>query len=392
MNNFEVSSVLRWLYKNIPTNIRPHVYAVGGCVRDHLTLKLVKDIDLVIDSFHGPWDAGDLGKWLESAHCCDVATNNYGVAIVTLPAGVADDSAADIRYVVEIATARTESYGGAEGKGYKPTEVVPATLFHDLARRDFTINTLLLPLVACEHGLPPRHEAIDLTGRGFRDLLCKRLDTVADPVQTFLDDPSRMLRMVKFELRGYMPDDRVYIALAQTAEALKKIPHQAVTNHFLGLLESPLCEAVLVLAILTRVGLLRVVKEIIDTTPAARECVRNWAGDQSVQMQVDLAAHKLPTASWFSRAAKDLSAAQLDRVCSFTSYSRRWFAVYAQPGIVLDTEGLASEFGLRGEQVSQVQRVARELLVQFPSSLLASPEQFTCAVRSELLLLGNKPV
>jgi tRNA nucleotidyltransferase/poly(A) polymerase len=389
MNNFDVSSVLRWLWRLLPTE---HVYLVGGAVRDYLTNGVAKDIDLVLDTSTCPVQMEVVVATLVAAGA-DAVLNNYGVAIVTLPAGIGVDSSAETRFVVEIAMSRKESYGGKEGKGYKPSSVEPATLLEDLQRRDFTVNTLLIPLRVCAQGLPPRHEAIDLTGRGCLDLLCMRLDTVADPVQTFLDDPSRMLRMVKFELRGYTPDDRVYAALALTSESLKKIPHQAVTTHFLGLLEDNLARgSVIVLATLARVGLLRVVKEIIAATPAARECVRNWAGGQSVQLQKVFASYELPTASWFARAAKDLSAEQLHRVCHFTSDSRRWFDVYAQPGIVLDTERLAAEFDLHGEQISRIQRVARELLVQFPASLLALPERFTTEVRSELLLRGKEPV
>jgi poly(A) polymerase len=66
--------------------------------------------------------------------------------------------------------------------------VRPATLEEDLRRRDFTINTLLMDLDGEIH---------DRLG-GRRDLEARILRTPADPIQTFADDPLRMLRAIRF--------------------------------------------------------------------------------------------------------------------------------------------------------------------------------------------------
>jgi tRNA nucleotidyltransferase/poly(A) polymerase len=388
MTNYEVGATLRWLHEHFRQEALNHTFIVGGAVRDYLTYTTIKDVDLVVDLVESGLTMDEVLAPLTHAGASGTI-NNYGVAIVTLPPEVAQDSVAKNRYVVEIAAARRESYGGSEGKGYKPTEVANATLLEDILRRDFTVNTLILPLAGCAYGLPPRHEAVDLTGRGFRDLLCRRLDTVGSPERTFRDDPSRLLRLAKFEKRGFDPSNEVYSALRATASTLKGIPHQAVTTHFLKILEMD--DMLGSLHLLARLQLLPVVAEILNTTPAARECVRNWAGGQSVQDQGVLAAYALPVAAWYGRAAKDLSTAQLSRVCDETDDPRRWFAVYAQPGIVLDTEALASEFQLQGEGFARLQRLARDILVGWPK-VYQSPEVFTTRVRVELQRGEGYPV
>ena len=106
-----------------------HVYVVGGAVRNFVLDPTgrkypVKDIDIVIDSValkgkDSDWFAKELSRAIpvETSH----VTNNYGVAILTIKGdwevGGVNLKGEDI----EIANARSESYGGAEARGTSRT-------------------------------------------------------------------------------------------------------------------------------------------------------------------------------------------------------------------------------------------------------------------------------
>ena len=98
----------------------------------------------------------------------------FGTAQVTLPGRL-----------VEFVSARAESYAPDSRK----PDVRSASLEEDLRRRDFTINTLVMDLDGKVH---------DPLGAGLADLEAYVLRTPIDPLQTFNDDPLRMLRAVRF--------------------------------------------------------------------------------------------------------------------------------------------------------------------------------------------------
>ena len=89
----------------------------------------------------------------------------------------------------DVATARTESY---EYPTALPT-VEPSSIKQDLYRRDFTINTMAVRLNARNFG-----ELIDFYG-GRRDLKEKTLRVLHNV--SFLDDPTRIFRAIRFEQR-----------------------------------------------------------------------------------------------------------------------------------------------------------------------------------------------
>jgi len=103
-----------------------------------------------------------------------VVFERFGTAQVTVPG-----------HLVEFVSARAESYVADSRK----PDVRVATLDEDLRRRDFTVNTLLMDFDGNVH---------DPLGRGRADLEARVLRTPADPMQTFTDDPLRMLRAIRF--------------------------------------------------------------------------------------------------------------------------------------------------------------------------------------------------
>jgi len=94
--------------------------------------------------------------------------------------------------VIDLATVRAESY---PRPGALPN-VETGTLERDLARRDFTVNALALPLsAAARRGRP----AIVDPGRGLRDLERRVLRVFHE--RSFHDDPTRAIRAARFAPR-----------------------------------------------------------------------------------------------------------------------------------------------------------------------------------------------
>jgi len=150
-------------------------FVVGGFVRDLLLGRLNLDLDLVIEGDAIAY-ARVLGRALHGA----VRTHDrFGTAVITLKDG----------RTLDIATARTEYY---EYPTALPT-VERSSIKKDLYRRDFTINTLAIHLNAKQFGL-----LLDLYGgkRDLKDGIIRVLHSLS-----FVEDPTRVFRAVRFEHR-----------------------------------------------------------------------------------------------------------------------------------------------------------------------------------------------
>ncbi len=147
-------------------------WVVGGYVRDHLIGREQPDLDVVVEG-GGATRLAERFAELAGARP-PVTFERFGTAHVTLPG-----------HIVEFVSARAESY---PPDSRKPA-VYPATLEEDLRRRDFTVNTLLMDFDG---------NIYDRLGSARADLDARILRTPADPLQTFNDDPLRMLRAVRF--------------------------------------------------------------------------------------------------------------------------------------------------------------------------------------------------
>jgi tRNA nucleotidyltransferase (CCA-adding enzyme) len=144
------------------------VYLVGGAVRDLLQGRDRADLDLVVEG-----DAVDVADRLGGAA---VSHDRFATAKVELDGREFD-----------LATARAESY---PRPGALP-EVREATLADDLARRDFTINAMAIPL---------HREAELIDPHGGRADLESGLIRILHP-GSFVDDPTRALRAARYAAR-----------------------------------------------------------------------------------------------------------------------------------------------------------------------------------------------
>ena len=170
------------------------VHLVGGAVRDLLLGRAEPvDLDVVVEGDPAA-AARAAAERLDGA--LQVEHERFGSATV---------EAEDLR--LDVVMARAESY---PTPGALP-EVRPGSLEEDLARRDFTVNAIAVALgesaLGTLHAYPGALEDLD-----------ERVLRVLHP-GSFVDDPTRLLRLVRYAARlDFEPDERTD-ALARDAIA-----------------------------------------------------------------------------------------------------------------------------------------------------------------------------
>jgi len=145
------------------------VYLVGGAVRDLLLGRPRADVDLAVEG-----DAAALAERLGGA---DVSHERFGTVKVDVEG-----------HEVDIASARAETY---PEPGALPVVSPAEGIEQDLARRDFSVNALAIPL----QGEP---RLIDPCG-GKADLDEGLLRVLHD--RSFVDDPTRAIRAARYASR-----------------------------------------------------------------------------------------------------------------------------------------------------------------------------------------------
>jgi len=173
-------------------------YFVGGCVRDALLGRSVKDYDVATGAppsrveklFHHTIPVGE----------------SFGVMMVV-----------EGGHPFEVATFRSES-GYANRR--HPSNVDFSTADKDVLRRDFTINGLFYD--------PLAGEGIDLVG-GVADLEARILRTIGAPADRFDEDALRLMRGVRFAATfGFAFDPATWEALAERAQHLSEISAERI--------------------------------------------------------------------------------------------------------------------------------------------------------------------
>jgi poly(A) polymerase len=189
------------------------VHLVGGSVRDALLAAgsgrpgVPGDID-VTTSARPEQVLEVLRGWARS-------TWNTGIAFGTVGAEVESDPG-PVR--LEITTFRADRY---DRESRNPEVAWGDSLIDDLLRRDFTVNAMAV-------SLGPDRTVTDPFG-GLGDLLARRLRTPGPAVDSFADDPLRMLRAVRFVAQlGLTPDEEVVEAMTAHAGELGRITAERV--------------------------------------------------------------------------------------------------------------------------------------------------------------------
>jgi tRNA nucleotidyltransferase (CCA-adding enzyme) len=219
----------------------PPAFLVGGAVRDLLLGRTTVDVDVAVEG-----DARAVAR--------ELAERLGGEAVEHERFGTATVRAGDL--VVDLATTRRETYAEP---GALP-EVEPAGLAEDLGRRDFTINAMALGLSGDDRGV--LHDP-----HGGRDDLDTKVIRVLHG-QSFIDDPTRLLRALRYEARfGFRMDEQTE-RLAREAAAgpgFSTVSGPRVRDELLDLLAEE--EAPAAVARMHELGLDRALDPSIEADP-----------------------------------------------------------------------------------------------------------------------------
>jgi poly(A) polymerase len=205
-------------------------YLVGGCVRDLLLGREPKDYDVATDAT--PEQV--MGIFPETYG----VGVQFGVVLVPAPVRAQDTDEADgasggnlsKRHAVEVATFRSDM-GYSDGR--HPDEVrFSRDPREDVARRDFTINGMLLdPLSGETPG-----EVLDFVG-GRKDLEAGTIRAIGDPERRFAEDKLRMLRAVRFAARfEYLIEPATFAAMRKLADQIQVVSRERVRDELTRML------------------------------------------------------------------------------------------------------------------------------------------------------------
>ena len=212
-----VKNTLRDIIKGSP--FEGHVYCVGGCVRDMLLHRPIKDIDLVVDLPNG---GINLALWLkEQGHVLGsvVTYPHFGTAMFTLK------KVHDVE--LEAVQTRKEVYRDMESRN---PETVFGTILEDSERRDFTYNALYLNL--SDDTINDFHN-----GDRIQDLKDNVMRTCGEPDLIFSDDPLRILRCIRFKVRYHSEITKeTYDGLSRNVNRLAIISKERIHDEVIKML------------------------------------------------------------------------------------------------------------------------------------------------------------
>jgi tRNA nucleotidyltransferase (CCA-adding enzyme) len=183
-----------------------NIYLTGGALRDIISGFPIRDLDFTVQG--NPFK---IQKELERAGATiSGADDDLKTLYLVLPGNVR----------AEISTARTERYE----KTGKPPVISPATIIEDLRRRDFTVNAMALSLNPGSRGLlmDPFNGAADIEAKVLRIL----------HNYAFVEDPSRLIRALRFAARFQWPIEERSQARFESAKENKYIEY--ITGKAIG--------------------------------------------------------------------------------------------------------------------------------------------------------------
>lgn len=218
-------------------------YLIGGYVRDKILRRPTKDADIVC-SGDGIELAKAVAKRFEPVPSVSYF-KNFGTAHIKVDAPKFKGShipsslrSADGRrskeggeaFEIEFVGARKESY---RSHSRKP-DVEPGSLEDDQKRRDFTINALAISLNKKDYG-----RLID-PFNGLNDIEHKIIRTPLDPLQTFSDDPLRMMRAIRFATQlNFNIEETALQAIRDDAHRINIISQERITDELNKIITSP---------------------------------------------------------------------------------------------------------------------------------------------------------
>ena len=227
---------------------------VGGAVRDEL-----------LGRPHTDWDLAT--RLLPEA----VMARARAVGLKVIPTGLQHGT---VTVLLEGRTVEVTTYRG-DGDyldGRRPESVrLGVELAEDLARRDFTINAMALPVGG--------GDLVDPFG-GRADLTARLLRAVGDPLQRFKEDGLRPLRACRFAAQlGFEVEAATLAAIPQRLDVARKVSVERVFTELDKLLRG--AEPVRGLTLLAACGLLDLwLPELRPMLDCGQNRRRNLVGDE----------------------------------------------------------------------------------------------------------------
>lgn len=201
----------------VADSLKTEAFLVGGFVRDLYLNRPSKDVDVLV-----------LGKGIDFAKAVhqELGTGklsyfkNFGTANIRFEDG----------FELEFVGARKESYQ----RSSRNPIVEDGSFEDDIARRDFTINTLAISLNKNDFG------ALLDTFNGVSDLRKGVIKTPLAPDITYDDDPLRMMRAVRFAAQlNFRIADESLQSIEGTAHRISIISQERITDELNKIILSP---------------------------------------------------------------------------------------------------------------------------------------------------------
>jgi len=214
--------------KNIPSEILDiyqkfkdadfEVYLVGGCVRNLLLEKVVKDWDLTTSA---------TPEQILKLFPDGFYDNKFGT--VGIPIDINKT-----KQIIEATTFRTE-HGHTDKR--RPDKVTwGKSIQEDLARRDFTVNAIALQLIT--HNSQLITDIID-PFNGQQDIENKIIRAVGDPKQRFKEDALRLIRAIRIATEhGFTIESKTWDEIISDAQLIKEVSGERVRTELLRILAS----------------------------------------------------------------------------------------------------------------------------------------------------------
>ena len=172
-----------------------NLFLTGGAMRDMMGGFAIRDLDFTVEG-----GSVKFAKTIaQKTHAEILSVDELRKSVELVFPG---------KVTASISMARQEKFPKPGGK----PQVQPATIHDDLRGRDFTVNAIALSLGKASRGL-----LLD-PANGLGDLSRKELRAINN--YAFYDDPSRILRMIRFRVRlGFAIDERTQSQYDNVREA-----------------------------------------------------------------------------------------------------------------------------------------------------------------------------